>query len=116
MKGLPEMGLWRADEQMLRVFIAETWWSRTRGLLGHPRIRADQGLWIAPCASVHGIGMGYAIDVLFLDAGLRILRCARLKPWGMVACRHARVAVEMDAGVCMRLGFQAGQILHREPL
>lgn len=116
MKGLPEMGLWRANEQMLRVFIAETWWSRARGLLGHPRIRADQGLWIAPCASVHGVGMGYAIDVLFLDAGLRILRCARLRPWGMVACRHARVVIEMDAGVSMRLGFQAGQLLRREPL
>jgi len=116
MKGLPEMALWRADEQILRVFIAETWWSRARGLLGYPHIRTDQGLWIAPCASVHGIGMSYAIDVLFLDAKLRILRCTRLKPWGMVACRHARVAVEMDVGVCERLGFQAGQILRREPL
>ena len=60
--------------------------------------------------------MGHAIDVLFLDAGLRILRCARLKPWGMTGCRHAQVVIELEAGTCMRLEFQAGQLLRREPL
>ena len=116
MKGLPEMSLWRGNERILRLFVAETWWTRARGLLGRPRIRADEGLWIAPCASVHGIGMRYAVDVLFLDAGLRILRCARLKPWGVIACRHARITVEMEAGACARMDLQAGQILHRESL
>ena len=65
MKGLPEMGLWREDERILRLFVAETWWTRARGLLGRPRLAPDQGLWIAPCASVHGLGMGYTLSMSF---------------------------------------------------
>lgn len=116
MKGLPEMGLWREDERILQLFVAETWWSRARGLLGRPHLASDQGLWIAPCASVHGLGMSYPIDVVFLDAAQRIRRCARLQPWGMALCRDAAITIEIAAGACHRLALEPGQHLRREPL
>ena len=116
MKGLPEMGLWREDERILQLFVAETWWSRARGLLGRPHLASDQGLWIAPCASVHGIGMGYPVDVVFLDATQRIRRCARLQPLGMALCRGAAITIEIAAGACNRLALEPGQHLRRWPL
>ena len=116
MKGLPEMGLWREDERILRLFVAETWWTRARGLLGRPHLASDQGLWIAPCASVHGLGMSYPIDVVFLDAAQRIRRCARLQPWGMALCRDAAMTIEIAAGACHRLALEPGQHLRRGPL
>jgi hypothetical protein len=50
-----------------RVGRAETFLRRLVGLLGRPRLSEGEGLWIAPCRSVHSFGMRYPIDVLFLD-------------------------------------------------
>jgi uncharacterized protein len=52
-----------------RVREAKTLLERMRGLLGTRGLEGGEGLWIAPCASVHSFGMGYPIDVVFLDAG-----------------------------------------------
>lgn len=51
-----------------RVRTAKTFLERMRGLLGTRGLEGGEGLWIAPCASVHSFGMGYSIDVVFLDA------------------------------------------------
>ncbi|MBI5420116.1 MAG: DUF192 domain-containing protein [Deltaproteobacteria bacterium] len=50
-----------------RVGRAETFFRRLRGLLFAPPLEGGEGLWIAPCGSVHTFGMRYPIDVLFLD-------------------------------------------------
>ena len=60
--------------------------------------------------------MGYAIDVVFLDAAQRIRRCARLQPWGMALCRGAAITIEIAAGACHRLALEPGQHLRRGPL
>jgi uncharacterized protein len=65
-----------------RVAVADSWWPRFRGLLVHPRLVRGQGLLLLECGSVHTVGMGYAIDVAFLDAEGRIVRSIdRLRPW-----------------------------------
>ncbi len=50
-----------------RVGRAETFLRRLVGLLGRPPLSEGEGLWIAPCRSVHSLGMRHPIDVLFLD-------------------------------------------------
>lgn len=59
-----------------QVFIADTFLKRLQGLLGKPPLTAIQGLVIKPCNSVHTVGMGYPIDVLFLDDSHRIVQIA----------------------------------------
>ena len=50
--------------------VADTHWTRLRGLLGlSPNDFGNgRGLWIVPCRGVHTLGMGFAIDVVYLIA------------------------------------------------
>ena len=51
----------------LRVYEARSWAARRDGLGGLPELPEDCGLWIAPCRSIHTIGMRFAIDLVWLD-------------------------------------------------
>ncbi|MBI4677785.1 MAG: DUF192 domain-containing protein [Elusimicrobia bacterium] len=65
-----------------RVIKAESLRDRMRGLLGRDSMAADEGLWIAPCPQIHTFFMRFAIDVVFLDRELRVVRVAEdLGPW-----------------------------------
>ena len=64
--------------------VANTRWRRLRGLLGlNPHdFRNGSGLWIVPCHGVHTLGMGFPIDVLYLDRGLRVVGIqSDVRPW-----------------------------------
>jgi uncharacterized membrane protein (UPF0127 family) len=73
---------------------------RHLGLLLHPPLKPDEALWLDPCGSIHTWGMGYAIDVLFLDPDGRVLKCALgVRPWRVVgAPRGCRSVIELRAG------------------
>jgi hypothetical protein len=58
----------------MHVALAVTARRRLRGLLGRP----VAPLLLAPARSVHTVGMREAIDVVFLDADLRVLRVVTL--------------------------------------
>ena len=65
-----------------RIGVADSWWLRLRGLLGRPRLAAEEGLLLLGCASVHTMGMRHVIDVAFLDAqGTVVASIPRLEPW-----------------------------------
>lgn len=65
-----------------RVAVADSWWTRLRGLLARPALASDEGLLLLDCPSVHTAGMTYPIDVAFLDADGRVVRrIERLDPW-----------------------------------
>lgn len=96
-----------------RVAIADRFWQRARGLLGRPRLEEGEGLLISPCRSVHTIGMGYPIDVAFLDAeGTIVATYPRLAPnrrtpWhGAADC-----ALELAAGTLARTAVAPGHRL-----
>jgi uncharacterized membrane protein (UPF0127 family) len=80
----------------VHVRLAVTPLSRLRGLLG----TRDAGpLLLAPASGVHTCFMRRAIDVVFLDADLRVLRVVRgMRPWRFAAARGARAVLELPAG------------------
>lgn len=82
--------------------------AKLRGLIGMPPPGPACALLLPGCRSVHGFGMAYAIDVLFLDDGLRVLRVAALRPARALICRDAACSMELRAGECDRLGIAAG--------
>ncbi len=96
--------------------VAQTPWTRLRGLLGH-ELSDDAGLWIRPSNSIHMFFMRYAIDAVFLDREDRVVRItAELAPWRAAMCRGARSVVELPAGTCARLGLEPGdRLVHAEP-
>jgi uncharacterized protein len=95
------------------VAVADSWWPRFRGLLTHPPLVRGQGLLLLECGSVHTIGMGYAIDVAFLDAEGRIVRSIdRLGPWRIGLGGSGAVhALELPAGRLGETGTASGDRL-----
>ena len=49
-----------------RCGLANSMWTRVRGLLGRKSLPDDEGLLISPCPSIHMWGMKFAIDVVFV--------------------------------------------------
>lgn len=79
--------------------VLETPWKRLRGLLGRRSLLPGAGVILTPCRSVHTCGMRMPIDIVFVDAGLRVTRVVReLVPWQASGCCRARHVVEMAAG------------------
>jgi uncharacterized membrane protein (UPF0127 family) len=95
-----------------RVRVADRWWSRARGLLGKT-LDEGEGLLIRPCRAVHMFGMGYPIDVAFLDAESRVVAMyAGLRPGRMTRFhRSAETALELPAGQLARTGTRVGDRL-----
>jgi uncharacterized protein len=82
-----------------RCAVADSFVARLRGLLGRRGLDPDEGLLIRPAGSVHMFFMRFAIDVVFLDAGGRVVRVVSgLRPGRIVVCRRAATAVEVRAG------------------
>jgi uncharacterized membrane protein (UPF0127 family) len=76
--------------------IANTHWSRLRGLLGlrSSDFRNGDGLWIVPCHGVHTLGMGFPIDVVYLDEAMMVIHIQRdLQPWRFAAVRTQAASV-----------------------
>ena len=92
--------------------VAETFGARLRGLLGRRALVNGEGLLIGRESSVHTFFMRFAIDVVFLDAELRVLRVAsNVGPWRLKACRGARSVLELGAGEAAARGLAVGDLI-----
>lgn len=91
------------------IRVARTWWQRAVGLLATPALHRGQGLWIAPCGSVHTVGMRYPIDVVFVDASGTVRKLVRrLRPFRGAWCWGAHATLELRAGAIDELGLVRG--------
>lgn len=75
--------------------------TRAQRLLGLALRRAPPpgGLLIPRCRSVHTFGMRFAVDLVWLGAGGRVVRVDRAVPPGRVrSCRQAVEVLELEAG------------------
>jgi hypothetical protein len=101
-----------------RIRPAHTHWTRLRGLLGTAPLTAREGLWLRPCRQVHMFWMRYAIDVVFLDADLRIVHTVAALAPGTVSPKvsAATSVVELAAGVVAQAGLRIGHRLALEPV
>src|SRR5580765_4581995 len=98
-----------------RCEVADTAFTRMRGLLGRRVLPPGQGLFIEPAWSVHTWFMRFPIDVVFLDRDLCVLRIAEsVRPWRIAGKRGARAALELAAGTAERAGLAVGDVLLAE--
>ena len=82
-----------------KVILANTFFSRLRGLMGKSMLEQGCCLLLKPCCSVHTLFMRFSIDVLFLDVNGKIVHHAtmppfRFSPW----VREAKIVLEFPAG------------------
>lgn len=84
-----------------------------RGLMLRRELPSGHGLLLSdPTGSIHTFFMRFAIDIVFLDDDLRVLRVARaVKPWRMTRERGAKRMLELTAGEAERAGIEAGMRL-----
>lgn len=95
-----------------QVRVADSFFSRLRGLLGSAGLPAGEALVIRPCNSVHTFGMRYPIDVIFADAQHRVVKTvAGMGPGRVAFCRAGRYTVELPSGTLAQDGTAAGDQL-----
>jgi hypothetical protein len=83
----------------LTVIEARTHRSRNVGLARLDALDPDWGLYIPATPSVHTFGMRFALDLVWLGRGGRIVRVDRhVAPRRMRGCLRARSVVEVNAG------------------
>jgi uncharacterized membrane protein (UPF0127 family) len=87
-----------------RCALATSFWSRFRGLMGRASLADDEGMLFRPAGSIHMFFMRFAIDAVFCDAELRVLKVARaLRPWRTAGARGAKVVLELAEGAAADL-------------
>lgn len=105
--------IYRGEDCLLpRVWDAVSAWERTRGLLGRAQLGSGEGMLIRPCRSVHTVGMGYPLDIAFIDESGQVRKLVRrLAPWRMAGSLAACATLEMAPGTLDRIGLQPGDRL-----
>ena len=79
-----------------KLALADTHWTRLRGLLGlsPDDFRNGCGLWIVPCHGIHTLGMSFPIDVIYLDHTLKVIDIQQnVKPWRFAPVRRQASSV-----------------------
>lgn len=59
------------------VVIADSFFSRLKGLMGKNTIKDDEGLLIRPCNSIHSFFMKFNLDIAFIDKNFIVLEIYR---------------------------------------
>lgn len=101
-----------------RVRRCDGWLERAVGFLPRAAIAPEEGLWFEGCGAIHTVGMRTPLDVVFLDAELRVLRAeGRVAPHRLyVGARRARVVAEFGPGFLAANRLQPGEPLRLEEI
>ncbi len=94
----------------LSVEIADTFWSRFKGLMLRKSLPAGRGLFLKKTNSIHMCFMRFPIDAVYFDKHGKVVKVVSdLPPWiGISVCFRAKDCLEMKAGEAKRLGIAVG--------
>jgi uncharacterized membrane protein (UPF0127 family) len=94
--------------------VAESLWGRLKGLLGRRDLALDRGLWITRCNSVHTFLMNFAIDLVFVDDQLIVVKTVRQVDPGRIIWPvwRARSVIELRGGFLDQHRIEVGEELH----
>jgi uncharacterized membrane protein (UPF0127 family) len=100
-----------------RIRVPRTFFGRGLGLMLRRELPAGEGMWITPCNGIHTFFMRFAIDAVFLDRRLRVVRVrAGLRPWRVVPLvLRAHSVLELPDGTVAGLDLERGEQLSIEP-
>jgi len=96
-----------------QVDIANTFFQRTRGLLGRTALIKGEALFIPECGAIHTLFMRFSIDVVFFNKQNRvnkIIPCLlpfrfALGPWG------TQGVLELQCGLLENCDFNKGDTI-----
>ena len=96
----------------MRMRFATSFAARMRGLLGvmPGNERAEGVLVLAPCRSVHTVGLAFALDIAFVSSEGRVLASQRQVPPGRFLKRRGAAAV-LERRSCKCPWYEPGEFV-----
>lgn len=93
--------------------LADTFFTRFRGLMFRKSIADDYALWITPCNQIHMLNMRFAIDVVYLDeSGTVIKTDVNVQPGKICkTVKNAKSVIELQSFSASKLGINIGDTL-----
>ncbi len=102
-----------------RIRVADSFWTRFKGLMLAPDLKEGEGLIITPCNSIHMMFMRYPIDAVFIDASNKVVALyENLRPWIGLTKLYSNVVsvIELPSGLVNKLGLKIDDTLRLEYL
>lgn len=96
------------------IEVAESFFSRGKGLLGRLNLEMQQGLWIKPCNNIHTFFMKFNIDCIFIDRQMHVTRVIHdVKPFRMLGpFWKSHSVIEASAGFAKNYNVNVGDQLY----
>ncbi len=96
-----------------KIEIAESFWSKTVGLLNRKKLKKDEGLLLKKTRSIHSIGMKFNFDAIYLDKDFKIVEIHHnIKPNKVLPIVfNAKHTLEVAANTAKELGLKKGNFL-----
>ena len=93
--------------------IADTFYTRFKGLMGTKELKDGNGLLIKPCNGIHMFWMVYSLDIVFLDGNCKIVHLIeRIKPWKMSPIvKDSKMVLELPAGTIEKFNIEIGNTI-----
>jgi uncharacterized membrane protein (UPF0127 family) len=94
--------------------IANSFYSRAKGLLGKSHLENKEGLWIFRTNTIHTFFMKFSIDCVFIDRNLKVIGLRpNVKPWRMTyPVWKASHVIEVCKGTIQDQKVEIGDQLH----
>ncbi len=114
---LQVLNLTRGTVLATQLTKAHTGATRRKGLLDRKGLLPGEGLWIAPCESVHTFFMHFPIDLVYLDRKLKVKKVRHsVAAWRMSACLAAHSVLELPAGTAAAARTERGDCVEMVPV
>jgi len=83
------------------VNIAQSFFQKTKGLIGRTKLNKGEGLYISGCRSIHMFFMQFSIDVIFIDKNYEITKIITdLKPFRLAFGTYfSNGVIELPCGI-----------------
>lgn len=103
----------RSTSLISRGRLADTFWTRLKGLLGSAPLESGEGLILVGEKSIHTLFMGFPIDVVYVNKDYQVIRTSsdmvpyRLGPF----VTHCAYILELPVGTIEKSSTQVGDFL-----
>ena len=80
----------------LDVAVADTTFSRLRGLIGRLKLKFDEGMWVVPSHGIHTVGVLFPLDLIYLDENYKVIHAREYFPRFRIAPLRMKAASVLE--------------------
>lgn len=94
-----------------KTTIARSFYARLMGLMFRQSMDSEEALVFYKASSIHMFFMFIAIDVVFLDKDMKVIKVVKnLKPWRMANCFGSYCTIELPANKSEGLIYESDEL------